>query len=138
MIRRTAKSEGYEYKYSLTNAEPVQYTEKAMAYMQAQRYFVEHNIKESKQVFGMSEYQTRKWQAWEHQVAINIMVMGFMLKEKLISFNEVPLLSARDIREWIGHFLMKERSDEDLVELMIERHKRRQTAINQQHLKDTG
>ena len=54
VIRRTAKNEGYEYKYSLTNAEPAQYTEK---------------------------------------------VMGFMLKEKLISFNEVPLLSARDIRE---------------------------------------
>jgi hypothetical protein len=43
-----------------------QYTEKAIAYMQAQNFFIEHCIKESMQVLGLSQFQTRKWLAQYH------------------------------------------------------------------------
>ena len=49
VIRKTRTSTGVEIKYSFTNAEMAQNTEKAIAYMQAQRFFIEHCIKKSKQ-----------------------------------------------------------------------------------------
>jgi SRSO17 transposase len=53
-----------------------QYTEQAVACMQAQRFFVEHSFKEQKQILGMDQFQTRKWLPWHHQTALNMMV-GF-------------------------------------------------------------
>ena len=112
VIRKIKTKKGQDVKYSFTNADLVQYTPQALAYMQAQRFFIEHCIKESKQVLGLSEYQTRKWNALNHQVAINILVMCFMLKEKLLCFNKLPLLSARDIREWLSFCFMIELTEE--------------------------
>ena len=130
VIRKTKIKAGEEIKYSVTNANFGQYTEKAIAYMQAQRFFVEHCIKESKQVLGLDQFQTRKWQAWQHQVALNIMVSCFILKEKLFCFDDLPLLSAADIKEWLCFKLAQNRTDEEMIELMFFRHLRRQKDIN--------
>lgn len=65
--------------------------------MQGQRFFVEHCIKECKQVLGLDQFQTRKWSACKHQVALNIMTTCFIVKEKLFCFEDLPLLSAWDI-----------------------------------------
>ena len=104
--------------------------------MQAQRFFVEHCIKESKSVLGMDQFQTRKWQAWQHQVALNIMISGFLLKEKLLCFNDLPLLSAADIREWLCFKMLQTRTDEEMIELMFFRHLRRQQDINRYYKTD--
>ena len=59
IIRRTVtKKGGYEYKYSFTNANLEQYTKEGIAYMQAQRFFIEHCIKENKQILGMDQNNT--------------------------------------------------------------------------------
>src|SRR4030042_4994097 len=116
VLRKTRTRSGVEIKYSFTNAEMAQYSEKAIAYMQAQRFFIEHCIKESKQVLGLSKFQTRKWLAWQHQVALNIMTMCFMLKEKLHCFAEIPLLSARDIREGLCFILSREQSAQAMLQ----------------------
>jgi len=129
-IRKIKTKRGEKIKYSFTNADLVQHTEKAIAYMQAQRYFVEHCIKESKKILGMSQFQTRKWQAWQHQIAINIMVSCFLLKEKLFCFDDLPLLSAADIKEWIWFRLFQSRTDEEMIEIMFVRHLQRQNDIN--------
>lgn len=135
VIRKTRTGSSTEIKYSFTNAEMAQYTEKAIAYMQAQRFFIEHCIKESKQVLGLSQFQTRKWLAWQHQVALNIMTMCFMLKEKLHCFADIPLLSARDIRDWLCFVLNKKFSEQQMLQLIITRHYRRQRDINSAYLK---
>jgi hypothetical protein len=54
VIRKTRTRSGVEIKYSFTNAEMAKYSEKAIAYMQVQRFFVEHCIRECKQVMGLS------------------------------------------------------------------------------------
>ncbi len=136
VIRKTRTSTGVEIKYSFTNAEMAQYTEKAIAYMQAQRFFIEHCIKESKQILGLSQFQTRKWLAWQHQVALNIMTMCFMLKEKLHCFVDIPLLSARDIRDWLCFVLSKKQSEEAMLQTIITRHLRRQRDINQAYSRE--
>lgn len=66
VIRKMKTKSGIEIKFSCTNANLVQYTSKALAYMQAQRFFIEHCIKEAKYVLGLDQFQTRKWLAWYH------------------------------------------------------------------------
>ena len=131
VIRRTTTKKGeFEYKYSFTNANLEQYTPQTIAYMQAQRFFVEHCIKENKQVLGMDKYQTRKWQAWNHQIGLNFLLSTFLLKEKLRCFEDVPLLSARDIKRWIIFKLYRQMSEEEMIDQMFERHCQRQRDIN--------
>jgi SRSO17 transposase len=136
VIRKTKTKSGEEIKYSFTNAEIAHYTEKAIAYMQAQRFFIAHCIKESKQVLGLSQFQTWKWLAWYHQVALNMMTMCFMLKEKLICFAEIPLLSARDIREWLCFVLSRNLDEKAVLKLILTRHYRRQDDINRAYQKE--
>jgi SRSO17 transposase len=136
VIRRMKTTSGEEIKYSFTNANLVQYTTKALAYMQAQRFFIEHCIKEAKYILGMDQFQTRKWLAWYHQVALNIMTMCFMLKEKLFCFKDLPLLSARDIKDWLSFNMAKELTETDMIQLIFNRHRRRQYAINSCYLKE--
>jgi SRSO17 transposase len=131
VIRKTMSAKNtVEIKYSFTNANLEQYTHQALAYMQAQRYFVEHCIKESKQILGIDQFQTRKWLAWQHQVALNFIVSLFLLKEKLRNFDDLPLLSANDIKKWFVFKLYKEMTEEQFFDQMYERHKRRQRDIN--------
>jgi hypothetical protein len=49
-----------EIKYSFTNGNLDQYTPDALAYIQVQWFFVEHYIKESKQILGIDQFQIRK------------------------------------------------------------------------------
>lgn len=72
VIRNTkSNKDAIDIKYSFTNANLEQYTPEVLAYMQAERFFVEHCIKESKQILGFDLFQTRVWNAWEHQIALN-------------------------------------------------------------------
>jgi SRSO17 transposase len=136
VIRKTMSAKNtVEIKYSFTNANLEQYTHQALAYMQAQRFFVEHCIKESKQILGLDQFQTRKWLAWQHQVALNFLVSSFILKEKLRCFEDLPLLSARDIKEWFVFKLYKEMTEEQFFDRMHNRHLIRQRDINNSYLR---
>ncbi len=136
VVRRMKTKSGEEIKYSFTNADMIQYTPKALAYMQAQRFFIEHCIKEAKYILGMDQFQTRKWLAWYHQVALNTMIMCFMLKEKLFCFKDLPLLSARDIKDLLCFNMAKELTEFDMIQLLFNRHRRRQLDINYSYLKE--
>jgi SRSO17 transposase len=103
--------------------------------MQAQRFFVEHCIKESKQILALDQFQTRKWLAWQHQVALNFLMSSFILKEKLRCCDDLPLLSARDIKEWFVFKLYKEMTEEQLFDRMYARHLIRQRDINNSYLR---
>lgn len=139
VIRKTKSGNGtIEIKYSFTNANLEQFTPEGLAYMQAERYFIEHCIKESKQILGIDEFQTRKWLAWEHQVALNFLVSSFILKEKLICFEDAPLLSARDIKEFIVFELYKKMSKDQVIERIFNRHLIRQRDINRSYTKKSN
>jgi SRSO17 transposase len=136
VIRKTMSAKNtVEIKFSFTNANLEQYTHRALAYMQAQRFFVEHCIKESKQILGIDQFQTRKWLAWQHQVALNFLVSSFILKEKLRNFNDLPLLSANDIKKWFVFKLYKEMTEEQFFDQMYNRHLSRQRDINSSYLR---
>ena len=59
IIRKPVKKRKPEVAYSLGNVDLAQYAPEAIAYMQAQRFFIEHAFKEAKSVLGLNQFQTR-------------------------------------------------------------------------------
>ena len=136
VIRKTMSAKNtVEIKYSFTNANLEQYIHQSLAHMQAQRFFVAQCIKESKQILGLHQFQTRKWLAWQHQVTFNFLVSSFILKEKLLCFDDLPLLSARDIKEMFVFKLYKKMTEEQLIDKMFKRNLIRQRNINNSYIR---
>jgi SRSO17 transposase len=133
VIRRSKNEDGeYEYKYSLCNADINKYSWLQLARAQAQRSFVERGFEDAKQEAGMSQYQLRGWLAWHHHMALVMLSMLFVLTEKIEYKNEFPLLSARDVREIIARTYAQQ---DNVLEIMILRHKRRQKDIDRYYRK---
>lgn len=135
VCRKITKDGSVEIKYSFTNACREKYTKQEIVYMQAQRFFIEHCFKEQKQILGMDHFQTRKWISWHHQVALNLLVGSFILKEKILNQKEIPILSARDVMDFLVFKYYKEMSEEDLLKQFRERHKKRDYDIKYSYSK---
>jgi SRSO17 transposase len=116
-------------KFSLSNLKWLYTPTSRFAYMQAQRYWVERAFQEAKSELGMSDYQVRKWNAWHHHMALVMLSLSFLVKERILYKQEYPLLSARDIRLIIIAMLL---NDPDNVDSRIAQLERR----HQQRRKD--
>ena len=131
VIRKPMNKKKNEIAYSLGNIDLAQYEPEAIAYMQAQRFFIEHAFKEAKSVLGLNQFQTRKWIAWYHQVALNMLLLLFIFREKQIHFSDMPLLSAWDIAQIMQLLIISQMFDPDkVVEQINYRHYLRQKDIN--------
>ena len=67
------------------------------------------------------------------QVGHDILNQTFNLyfeRKTLLCFDDIPLLSARDIKRWIIFKLHRQVSEDDMIDQMFERHCRRQADIN--------
>jgi len=121
-------------KYSLSNVDFTKTPIERLAYMQAQRYWVERAFQEAKSELGMSDYQVRKWNAWYHHMALVMLSLSFIVKERITYKVEYPLLSCRDVRLMIIALLIK---DQDLIEKRIEqmkfRHEQRRKDIERRY-----
>jgi SRSO17 transposase len=110
-------------KYSLSNGDPETPVER-LAYMQGQRYFVERALEDAKQQGGFGEYQVRGWRGWHHHAALVMMAMLFLTRERL-AIGE-PVLTAADVQMMLVHYLpRRDRTPEDLIDLLRRRFKRR-------------
>ena len=117
-------------KYSFRNA--VEKTSlQRLAYMQRQRYWVERAFQEAKNEAGMDEYQARSWQAWYHHMALVMMALLFILKEKQLQSEALPLLSATDVKHLLVRLLPRRDLDiEESIRQVQSRHRQRQAAID--------
>jgi SRSO17 transposase len=117
-------------KYSLSNFDYQSTPTEKFAYMQAQRYWVERAFQEAKSELGMSDYQVRKWNAWHHHMALVMLSLSFMVKERILYKADCPLMSCRDIRLMIVALLT---NNQDLVDKRIKqmeaRHEQRRKDI---------
>lgn len=121
----------WEYKYAFSNAKQGQFTIKELAYMQCHRFWVEHAFREAKQELGMTDYQVRGWLAWHHHMALVMMAMAFSLSEKIVQKEEMPLLSASDIRLLLINKFAETSQKKFTIEQQIKnRHKLRQLDID--------
>jgi len=96
----------------------------------AQRYFVERSFQECKSDIGMSEYQVRGWKAWHHHIAMCMMAQAYILTEKINNKENMPMLSAYDIRQVIMKtYIRKDNEYEEVLAQITYRHKQRSTDI---------
>lgn len=125
----TRMPDGTNLKISLSNA--AEGTKlKRLAFMQRQRYWVERAFEDAKGECGMADYQARKWAAWHHHMALVMMAMLFLLRERRRYEDTIPLLTCADIEELLAEFLPRRKADpESVVARMRARHSQRKRAI---------
>ena len=117
-------------KYSLSNAAFTTSLQR-LVYMQPQRYWVERAFQEAKNEAGLDEYQARSWQAWHHHVALVMMALLFLLRERQIQSEALPLLSAGDVKVLLARALpRRDQTLEEIVRQIQVRHQQRQSAID--------
>ena len=129
IVRREVKARD-EIKYSLSNA-PEATCPARLARMQGQRYWVERTFQDGKSQAGLDHYQARGWRSWHHHMALVMMAMLFMLKERSASRDNYPLLSCADVETLLAHVLS--RRDVALKEVTRQlevRYRRRQAAVD--------
>lgn len=124
IVTRDSETKG-DIKYSLTNAES-KTALRRLAYMQRQRFWVEHAFKEAKTTCGLADYQVRTWIGWHHHVALVMMVHEYMCEERADAPEGMELLSANDVRDILVTFLPKpSTTPEDVMRRIRKRHRKR-------------
>jgi SRSO17 transposase len=119
-----------EIKYSLSNA-AADTPAPRLAFMQGQRYWIERALQQGKQDVGLGDYQVRGWRGWHHHMTLVMMAMLFLLEERRLHQQTRPLLSGRDLRALLNHFLpRRDTTLEEVLRQMEARHRKRQAAID--------
>jgi SRSO17 transposase len=123
------QEEDGSFKYSLSNCAKETPWER-LGYMQAQRFWIERSFQDAKSELGMAQYEVRGWRGWHHHMTLVCLAMLFILKERLLLADEVPLLSARDIVELLTYYLpRRHRHEEEVLRCLHDRHERRRRDI---------
>jgi len=127
---------GKKLKFCFANAKP-QASLRRLASMQADRHFVERAFEDAKSTCGMADYQARGWQAWHHHMALVMIALMFLAKERL-AHREITasMLSCHDLIDILRHKLpSKVKTDDDMVAMITDRHRRRQEAMQSAYRK---
>jgi len=118
------------FKYSLSNAAADTPWER-LAYMQAQRFWIERCFQDGKSELGMAQYEVRGWLGWHHHMTLVCLAMLFLLQERCRAKQHTPLLSARDIVELLAFYLPRRpRNEAEVLRQMQRRHAARQRDLN--------
>jgi len=132
------QNEDASFKYSLSNFSSETSWE-TLAYMQAQRFWIEHGFHEAKSQLGMAQYQVRVWRGWHHHMALICLACLFVVKEQRIAKEEMPLLTARDITELLDIYLpRRERTEGEIYRQIRERHRSRKKDLERRRDKTIG
>jgi FOG: Transposase len=118
------------FKYSLSNV-PADTPWARLAYMQAQRFWIERCFQDAKSELGMAQYEVRGWTGWHHHITLVCLALLFLLKERGRAKEHIPLLSARDIVELLAIYLPRRPRDEaEVLRQMQQRHAARQRDLD--------
>ena len=118
------------FKYSLSNA-PSATSWERLAYMQAQRFWIERCFQDAKSELGMAQYEVRGWTGWHHHLTLVCLALLFTLQERCRAITHTPLLSARDIVELLAQYLPRRpRSEAEVLRQMQKRHAARQRDLD--------
>ena len=94
------------------------------------RYWIERIFQDAKTSVGMADYQVRGWIAWHHHMALVMLALLFLMKERRIHADTLDLLSCQDIVALLDVYLPRtDRTKQAVIESMKRRHKKRRAAI---------
>jgi SRSO17 transposase len=92
----------------------------------AQRFWIERSFQDAKTSLGMADYQARKWNSWQHHMALVSLAMFFGLLERLHYNTSDDILSYQDIVELLNLYLpRKDRTEEQVLRNLQQRHEKR-------------
>jgi SRSO17 transposase len=118
------------FKYSMSNAAADTPWER-LAYMQAQRFWIERCFQDAKSELGMAQYEVRGWPGWHHHITLACLALLFLLKERCRASVHTPLLSARDIVELLAIYLPRRpRNEPEILRQIQQRHAVRQRDLD--------
>lgn len=131
----SCNTDGSEVKYSVANDIGLDNRPKlsdwGCLYRQMQRYWVERGIQDCKDSLGMTDYQVRGWRAWHHHMTLTMMALHFMVEQKVVHQEEIPLLSCPDIKFFLALNLPRKAKNLGQVWGLIQkRHEQRQNDLN--------
>jgi SRSO17 transposase len=116
-------------KYSLGNP-PADTTWERLAFMQAQRFWIERSFQDAKSELGLADYELRGWTGWHHHIALVCLAQLFTLIERKLARNSRPLLSVRDLTELLEIYLPRRpRTEEEVLRKITRRHRARKRDI---------
>ena len=76
------RQDATQITYVFSNA-PENIDLKTMAWRKTHRYLIERSNEDAKDEFGWDEFQTRKYLAWKHQLALTILASWFVAETRL-------------------------------------------------------
>lgn len=80
VIRRI--NEPHRHSFTLINA-PIDTPPERLAEWSTRRYFIERTFEDAKSELGWAEFEARKYQAWEHHLALTAAALWFAAQTKL-------------------------------------------------------
>ena len=120
--------------YVLSNA-PETIDLKTMAWRKTHRYLIERSNEDAKDEFGWDEFQTRKYRAWKHQLALTILASWFVAETRLdwqkrfppntdllveYDVDVLPKLSVANVRELLRASMpLPQLSPDEAAELVV-------------------
>ena len=118
-----------ERKFFLSNA-PATVSLAKLVCKHSGRYWIERSFQDAKTSVGMADYQARGWLAWHHHMALVMLALLFLLKERRIHSNTLDLLSCQDIIALLDVYLPRtDRTKQAVIDSMNRRHTKRRAAI---------
>jgi len=124
------KNSSSPINYFLTNMSLEDFHLKQIVKKHATRFFIEHNFKEAKSSLGMHQFQTRKWLAWYHQTALIMILLAYIMIQKIKAFDIFPILSANDIILLIKKYVRDQNESQTTLKIFYSRYFNRQFDVN--------
>jgi SRSO17 transposase len=94
-----------------------------LAYMQAQRYFVERAFRDAKQELGMDQYQVRRYAAWHKHMALVMMAQLFIQQEKVIIDSKQVAVTTQDVVRIIALLILPQKNLHNILQQIITKNK---------------
>lgn len=102
-VRLLIRKDSNKITFAFSNAYEVD--QKHLLKIQAWIYFIERAFQEAKNVVGMKHYQVRKYRAWQHYIAMILLLLLFLVNLRQVLEKHLhPLISYRDIKvcfQWL-------------------------------------
>lgn len=128
------RQDAVQITYVLSNA-PESIDLQTMAWRKTHRYLIERSNEDAKDEFGWDEFQTRKYLAWKHQLALTILASWFVAETRLdwqnrfeqspellvqYEVDALPKLSVANVRELLRASLpLPQLSPEEAANLVV-------------------